>query len=485
MIATLDRFTLVEIIEETLTRRAERSLFDYLGCVSIKCEPEPQAWDRVIEPWQIEHLVRPLAPAIESAAGLRPDYSGPRDFWIELPKGHDKTSFIGRLANWVVGFAPSRCYGAIGASSIDQAARLLERATEEAHLNPWLHRRVEHGLKVMRGAGGVMQVISSDAPKSSGRTDDLVICDELTFWESRDLWDVLRPGRIKRRHQVFVVITNAGVVGSWQWELREQARTSPQWYFYASPPGKFLASWMDAKAIDDLKDSVNPIMRRRVILNEWVLATENPLLTPELVHACHGKCLWKHGLPPDKGEPIGELYLGFDVGRARDRSVASIIELRGETAMLRRLIVWDNMPLEQQEHRLAELVALYRKHLKAVRIDRGTLGYQIAETMERKFPGVAQGVSMSQVWQGAAAGKLYRLFERRALTIPNETELSADLQQVSTVGTTKGGQPIVQTSRTDVGHADRFWSLALAIDAMPDKQRKRSTAAPRGFRSRI
>lgn len=476
-------FGLTACVEEHLTRVSERSLPEYLGKVVIASEPTPQPWENIIEPWQIEHLVKPLVPAIESVAGIRPDYDGKRDFWIELPKGHDKTSFIGRLVNWIIGFSPKRLFGSIGASSVEQAARLVERATEESHLNPWLRRRVSYALKVMRGPGGTFQVISSDAPKSSGRTDDIVICDELTFWESEALWNQLRAGRIKRGLQVFVVITNAGTIGTWQWEKREIARTSDRWHFFSSPVGEFLATWMNQDAIAALKREVNPLMRRRVILNEWVSATENPILTEDLIDPCINKRVaWKRGKMPENYRP-GTLFIGMDVGRKNDLSAIVLFELLGERVILRHIHTMRDVEFVDQRKALYGLIDMHRQHLKKVKIDRG-FNPEIAERAERDYPGLCEGISMGQVWQGRLAGRILDLFETRRIEIPRDDELRSDLQRVEQVGITKGGQPIVKSERDKTGHADRFWAMAAALDGMPDRQKKISSVGPRGFNRR-
>jgi phage FluMu gp28-like protein len=188
---------------------------------------------------------------------------------------------------------------------------------------------------------------------------------------------------------------------------------------------------------------------------------------------------------PKADEPVGDLYLSLDVGATQDLSVPMVTELRGEHAYIRRLDVWQGVPLEEQQQRLGRWIELYRRWLRKVRIDQGGIGYQIAQTMQRRHPGLVEGVTMSQLWQGKAAGKVYGRFESERITVPKDEQLAADLQQVEQVGTTRGGQPIVETARSDVGHADRFWSLALALDAMPEHQRRRTGRAPRGVRARV
>ena len=80
------------------------SLEGYLANVVIDSRPEPMPWHQCIEDWQVE-IASPLIPAIEQMAGIRRDYTGPRSFWYTLPRGHDKTGLIGRIANWACGYS--------------------------------------------------------------------------------------------------------------------------------------------------------------------------------------------------------------------------------------------------------------------------------------------------------------------------------------------------------------------------------------------
>ena len=77
-------------------RAAEKSLMAYINACLINCAGDPQYFGNVAEDWQV-NLIKSLAPAIETIAGIgdgKPPY---RKFWITLPRGSDKTSLCARL----------------------------------------------------------------------------------------------------------------------------------------------------------------------------------------------------------------------------------------------------------------------------------------------------------------------------------------------------------------------------------------------------
>lgn len=108
----------------------------------------------------------------------------------------------------------------------------------EAELNPWLNlddkgRKVFHfGRTRITGPRGVIKILSSDAPTSYGQLFDIFVADELTHWANRTLWEAQWSGRHKRPKCVYIVLTNAGFLGSWQHDLVTLASSDPNWNVY-------------------------------------------------------------------------------------------------------------------------------------------------------------------------------------------------------------------------------------------------------------
>src|SRR5262249_35055955 len=139
-VARVERAVGVGLADDLTPPGVATSLDAYLRAVLIDRVPEAQPFARVAEPWQMD-LLEAMVPAVEAVAGLRPDYRGPMSFWRTLPRGHDKTSSIGRLCCWLLAYAPRRLSLAAGAGDSDQAEILGEAMKAEAALNPWLMAR--------------------------------------------------------------------------------------------------------------------------------------------------------------------------------------------------------------------------------------------------------------------------------------------------------------------------------------------------------
>jgi phage FluMu gp28-like protein len=174
------------------------------------------------------------------------------------------------------------------------------------------------------------------------------------------------------------------------------------------------------------------------------------------------------------------LYLGVDVGRTRDRTVIWTLELVGDVAWTREIRVLDNAPFALQK---GEIVNRISRDVVAVRIDKGAIGFQLAEELELQFPHIVLGVQLTQGRQGQLALALKTAFERSRIRIPEDPMLQNDLQLVQEVETGASGIPVIETHRGETGHADRFWAGALALSGLPLVPRSRLKGIPRGRRS--
>lgn len=258
----------------------------------IDSRPRPDYYFNLAEPWQRE-LDALIGPAVEKAIGVRDDYEGPNRFMVIMPRGHDKTSKLARMANYALTFAKHPISLAAGAVDAHQASLLTEAMQIEARLNEWYGNLIEFQKEKVKGLNGKLDILTSDAPSAYGRRDDFTIIDEITHWKKRDLWDSLFSGAEKRSTGVFVIITNAGIKRTWQHDLLRVANESPYWKVYSTPVGH-RAGWMDATQINHTRDLLTPGMAERVIENIWIDAdTETIYLTEREVDECSnaGKAL--------------------------------------------------------------------------------------------------------------------------------------------------------------------------------------------------
>lgn len=482
MIATLsDRRRAIQVRKQRIHLDSSRSLSRFLSHVVIDSRPQKLRWCECWEPWQRD-IVRPMIPAIEQMAGLRTGYEGPRYFLCVMPRGHDKTGLLGRIANWATAYSRHEIRGYAAAGTKEQAGLLLDSMQQEISANSWLAERLNVTYNVISGPGGKMRVVSADAKHQSGHKPDLVVCDEWSFWDSRELFDMLLSGMEKRPQSVFVIISNAGLKGSWQWELLQKWKSDPNWRVYEAPAGRKLASWMTQERIDAMRSSLRPQFARRVIDNVWITATERPLLSEAaILGCCEDGVLWsqhRQSVLPRRRR----LFLGIDFGRTRDRTVVWTWELVAGVMLCREIVVLENVPFAEQE-RLIE--SRLTPEVERCLLDKGAQGWTTVENLERTHPGVCEGVFLSDSLQGQVASLMKTAVASRSIRLPsNDPQMVADFQLVGEVETVSG-RPKLSTRRDDeIGHADRFWAAGLGLLAAPADKSERVVPPPRGRRGR-
>ena len=158
-----------------------------------------------------------------------------------------------------------------------------------------------------------------------------------------------------------------------------------------------------------------------------------------------------------------ELYLGVDVGRKKDLTCFWLNELSGGRHLCRRLITMQNMKFSAQEEVLYRLLAL--PGMRRCCIDATGLGMQLAERAQETFGTYrVEAVQFTGPVKEALAYPVKAAFEDLNLRIPFDRKLQADLRAIKKE-TTAAGNIRFSADRSENGHADRFWALALALHA--------------------
>jgi len=155
-----------------------------------------------------------------------------------------------------------------------------------------------------------------------------------------------------------------------------------------------------------------------------------------------------------------ELYFGYDVGRLRDLAVVAVVERVGDVLWTRALIEMPRAKFAEQEQALRDVIPLCVRGA----IDSTGLGMEMAERLAGEFPGQVEPVVFTLARKQDLAVRMKRSFEEKTIRIPDYRELRWDLQAIKRV-VTSAGNIRFDAERTEQGHADRFWALALALHA--------------------
>lgn len=178
----------------------------------------------------------------------------------------------------------------------------------------------------------------------------------------------------------------------------------------------------------------------------------------DLLQACEDERAGRPELAED-----GQRYVGMDVGETKDPTVIWTLERVGDVLWTREIVVLVAEPLRVKQ----DALMLRLRHPRAVRacIDATGIGAQIAQ--EAGAGGKGEPVKFSLPVKDELASPLRGLFEDRRVRIPPSAEVREDLHSVRMTRTV-AGHPRFDAARTEEGHADRFWALALACHAAGD-----------------
>jgi phage FluMu gp28-like protein len=178
---------------------------------------------------------------------------------------------------------------------------------------------------------------------------------------------------------------------------------------------------------------------------------------------------------PDAGHRTSDLYLGVDIGRKRDLTVAWLFEKLGDVLWSRELLTMKGTTFDAQEKAIDDLIIGSSDH-RAIRqptdhpivrrccIDQSGLGLMLAERLAKKYGAIVEPVQFTAQVKERLAPMVKQLFEDRLVRIPDNREIRADINAVKRF-VTPAGNVRFDAEHTDKGHADRFWALALAANA--------------------
>lgn len=181
------------------------------------------------------------------------------------------------------------------------------------------------------------------------------------------------------------------------------------------------------------------------------------------------------------------LYAGYDVGRRKDKSELTVteeIELSPEVNLhvVRLCIQMDRKPFEEQK-------ALLRQVMKTVPvrklgIDAQGIGMNLAEDMDREFPGRVEQVALEGEWKDRAAQMMKIRFENQLVAIPQDEALKRQIGSIKKK-VSDSGYVRYDADKDREHHGDKFWSLALACQMGNDTSARGVFFSPNGAQARM
>ncbi len=335
---SLSPSTRICLIDETRRHVLSHPAF-FRDFLLLHATPEQVLADE-IQPWQTADFTA-LDPAWCRLACVPFDHEvAVRRAYIERPRGHSKTSDMAAQIAWILLAARTAVIGVAAAADREQAGLLLAAIKRLAALNPTVSQDLTFVEGAVRNArtGSRLDLISSDVGSSYGILPDFVICDELTHWPGPELWYSLLSSAAKKPDCVLVVLTNAGVGRGWQWEVRENASQSPDWYFHSLDGPQ--APWITERSLTEQKSLLPPAVYERLWMNRWQ-HSDGEFVSLAEAESCIDSALVR----ADCGQAGTQYVAAIDYAEKHDFTVGVICHLAGDRIVVDRLDVVRPSPL--------------------------------------------------------------------------------------------------------------------------------------------
>ncbi len=201
--------------------------------------------------------------------------------------------------------------------------------------------------------------------------------------------------------------------------------------------------------IEELRGLFDSDAFARLYECQWFDDAESYYTTEE-VKACVGDCL------QESTEAV--LHGGYDVGRTTDASELTLVEA-AEKVSTRVRKTFKRMPFADQKRELISYMTAYS--VAEMNIDATGMGLNLSEDLKAEYPGIVNQVWFTQPLKEELAINLKKLFEDKKIVIPCDPNLIAQIHAIKRIAKDKGFSYDSGRNKK-IGHADAFWSLALA-----------------------
>lgn len=172
----------------------------------------------------------------------------------------------------------------------------------------------------------------------------------------------------------------------------------------------------------------------------------------------------------------GDLYLGADIGRRKDLTVLVLLEKLGD-------VFWVRAIIRMRAKSFAEQRAVIEGLMDTLRIrrfcqDASGLGMQLAEELAKRYgTSRVEPVTFNMAVKEDLAVRTRRNFEQSTIRIPEDRALRSAIHGIRRIPTAAGHFRF-DAERSEAGHSDEFWALALALMAADGKQIQLGSVLP-------
>lgn len=152
---------------------------------------------------------------------------------------------------------------------------------------------------------------------------------------------------------------------------------------------------------------------------------------------------------------------GADIGRKHDLTAIAVFERVGEQFILRYIKTMRNVKYNEQEGYFKWLLSNYT--FESLLMDATGIGNMLAENLRNEFGEVLKPVEFTNEGKQDMVMGLKEMMFNGMVKIPNDPQLINNIRSIKRMYTTGGFLRFDSERTSEIGHADLFWGLALAL----------------------
>jgi len=306
--------------------------------------------------------------------------------------------------------------------------------------------------------GGVRIIgLPANPQTARGFTGDVFLDEFAMHAFDRDIWAAMFPTLLRGDGELDIASTPKGRSNMF-YQLRGNSHFSTS--LLTLPDA--IAQGLDADAEEMRQAMGDDALYRQEFLCEF-LDEATAFLTYDQIAACADPTLTVYSTVGPLTHESRELFVGVDVGRVRDLTVAWVLASEGDCFHTVALFELSGAPFRTQFDLLSELLSVRR--VRRCCIDAGGIGMQLAEQCVERFGAHrVEPITFTVALKSQMASALRIAVEERRIRIPVDERIRNDWHSVERT-LTEAGHFRLSASRQEGSHADRFWAVALALHA--------------------
>ena len=306
--------------------------------------------------------------------------------------------------------------------------------------------------------------VPSNPDTVRGFTADLLILDEFAFVQhDKELWRAVFPMITRKKEAKLVITSTPFGKSNMFYKLWTEADKKSYWYKQKTTIYDAVKQGLDVDVEILREGAADEETWRQEYLCEFI-DEAGAFLPYELIQSCEAQDIKVENLK----ELEGDVYIGIDIGRKHDLTVISVLEKIGDVLYLRKQEIIKNLPFREQFN----IIDHFTGYARRVAVDQTGLGMQLAEELQQKWGEIkVMPITFTAKTKEEMATKLKSKFQDKLIRIYPDKDLREDLHSVQKTITPSGNIKL-QADRTERGHADRFWSLALTVYASLEEEPK-------------